>query len=103
MQKDLFATAGLSTSPAAELVLDSDQLRAWQQRLHGHQAPLFRGDHERTSQTNLFGDSRNDALCDIDPLALTPLPLTFWRWPDIHTLEQRCTSSLIDRRISNSR
>ena len=82
MQGDLFATAGLATSPAAELMLDADHLRAWQQRLHGHQAPLFRGAPESTRQTNLFGDSRNDALCSIDPLALTPLPLTFWRWPD---------------------
>ena len=58
MQGDLFASAGLATSPAAELMLDADQLQAWQQRLHGHQAPLFRGDPERTSQTTLFGDSR---------------------------------------------
>ena len=82
MQGDLFASAGLATSPAAELMLDTDQLQAWQQRLHGHQASLFRGDPERTSQTTLFGDSRSDAVRAIDPLALTPLPLTFWRWPD---------------------
>ena len=82
MQGDLFASAGLATSPAAELMLDTDQLQAWQQRIHGHQASLFRGDPERTSQTTLFGDSRSDAVRAIDPLALTPLPLTFWRWPD---------------------
>ena len=35
MQGDLFATAGLATSQAAELMLDADRLRDWQQRLHG--------------------------------------------------------------------
>ena len=55
MQGDLFATAGLAASPPAELTLDADQLRAWQQRLHHHQAPLFRGAPQSTNQTNLFG------------------------------------------------
>ena len=82
MQGDLFASAGLAASQPAELTLDAEQLRAWQQRLHGHQAPLFRGAPERTSQTTLFGDSCSAAVRAIDPLALTPLPLTFWRWPD---------------------
>ena len=82
MQGDLFATAGLAASPPAELTLDADQLRAWQQRLHHHQAPLFRGAPQSTNQTNLFGDSCSDAVSTINPLALTPLPLSFWRWPD---------------------
>ena len=82
MQGDLFATAGLAASPPAELTLDADQLRAWQQRLHHHQAPLFRGAPQSTNQTNLFGASSSDAVSAINPLALTPLPLSFWRWPD---------------------
>ena len=82
MQGDLFATAGLAASPPAELTLDADQLRAWQQRLHHHQAPLFRGAPQSTNQTNLFGASGSDAVSTINPLALTPLPLSFWRWPD---------------------
>ena len=82
MQGDLFATAGLAASPPAELTLDADQLQAWQQRLHHHQAPLFRGAPQSTNQTNLFGASSSDAVSAINPLALTPLPLSFWRWPD---------------------
>ena len=78
MQGDLFATAGLAASPPAELTLDADQLRAWQQRLHHHQAPLFRGAPQSTNQTNLFGASGSDAVSAINPLALTPLPLSFW-------------------------
>ncbi len=83
-QGDLFnpteATAG--QQPEAELPLQREQLLAWQERLHQHQAPLFRGESARLQQGSLFGDVSPDPVSAIQPLALTPLPLSFWRWPD---------------------
>ena len=88
MQGDLFASAGLPTSADPELVLLAPQLRAWQQRLHQHQAPLFRRECLASQQGDLFATNHpaatDPAATDaaaIDPLALTPLPLNFWRWP----------------------
>ena len=83
MQGDLFASAGLAASAEPELVLAAPQLRAWQQRLHQHQAPLFRRECLASQQGDLFA-ANHPAATDpaaIDPLALTPLPLNFWRWP----------------------
>ena len=89
MQGELFASAGLAASAEPELVLKTTQLRAWQLRLHQHQAPLFRGECRASQQGDLFPGSANTTATDagaddasaIDPLALTPLPLNFWRWP----------------------
>ena len=88
MQGDLFASAGLAASAEPELVLAAPQLRAWQQRLHQHQAPLFRRECLASQQGDLFATNHpaatDPAATDpaaIDPLALTPLPLNFWRWP----------------------
>ena len=90
MQGDLFTSAGLAASAEPELVLAAPQLRAWQQRLHQHQAPLFRHECHPSQQGDLFVTTTTDATATdaaatdpaaIDPLALTPLPLNFWRWP----------------------
>ena len=82
MQGDLFATTALGGSgPDPDLPLQQDQLLRWQQQLHAHQAPLFRGEPAAAGQVSLFPDAPADNAAAFDPLALTPLPLSFWRWP----------------------
>ena len=84
MQGDLFATTPLGGGgPDPNLPLQQDQLLRWQQLLHEHQAPLFRGEPAKAGQASLFPDDhdRADSAAALDPLALTPLPLSFWRWP----------------------
>ena len=73
------ATAG--QRPELDLPLQREQLLAWQERLHQHQAPLFRGESGPLQQGSLFGDVSPEPVTTIQPLALTPLPLSFWRWP----------------------
>ncbi|MEB3254649.1 MAG: GIY-YIG nuclease family protein [Synechococcus sp.] len=82
MQGDLFASGALAASSTPDLPLDGEQLLRWQTLLHQHQAPLFRGEHPASHQADLFGNGTADPAAAIDPLALTPLPLSFWRWPD---------------------
>ena len=82
MQGDLFATTALGGSgPDPDLPLQTDQLLRWQQQLHAHQAPLFRGEPAAAGQASLFPDDHADSAAALDPLSLTPLPLSFWRWP----------------------
>lgn len=83
-QGDLFKSAESSGGhqPEVELPLQRKQLRDWQQRLHHHQAPLFRGEPGPSQQGSLFGDVSQDPVTAIRPLALAPLPLSFWRWPE---------------------
>ena len=86
MQGHLFRGDALAASAPAELALQPQQLLAWQERIHGHQAALFRGEPPSDAQGDLFSTASAPATTltseAIDPLALTPLPLTFWRWPD---------------------
>ena len=82
-QGDLFQPSeGASQQPQAELPLQREQLLLWQQRLHSHQAPLFRGEPDPLQQGSLFAEASHDPASAIQPLALTPLPLSFWRWPE---------------------
>ena len=82
MQGDLFSAGAAAASPTPELPLDAQQLRRWQSLLHEHQAPLFRGEQRGSHQTDLFTPDTADPAAAIDPTALTPLALNFWRWPD---------------------
>ncbi|BEV36683.1 GIY-YIG nuclease family protein [Synechococcus sp. M16CYN] len=78
MQGELFSSPLLASTSPLDLPLTPNQLLAWQQRLHNHQAPLFRCETDSFGQADLFGII--DSTTTIDPLALTPLPLSFWRW-----------------------
>ena len=85
MQGDLFSTAPLASTSTPDLPITADQLVAWQQRLHHFQSPHFQSAHfqrdaHSSEQADLFGTFSPDAASAIDPLALTPLPLNFWRW-----------------------
>ena len=78
MQGDLFATTPLGGGgPDPNLPLQQDQLLRWQQLLHDHQAPLFRGEPAAAGQASLFPDDLTDTAAALDPLSLTPLPLSF--------------------------
>jgi hypothetical protein len=89
-QGDLFAAAPNSGDPAAmELQLNRQQLLIWQQRLSNFQQPkldaLNQGGQQTTGQINLFGGAVQgpaNTVHRLNPLALTPQHLQFWRWPE---------------------
>ena len=62
------------------------QLLSWQERLAAHQTPLFQGAERGRAQTDLLGQSANDASSSLaaalDPLSLQAQSLSFWRWPE---------------------
>ncbi|WP_255145408.1 GIY-YIG nuclease family protein [Synechococcus sp. ATX 2A4] len=87
-QLNLFGAG--SPSPASEqapsdLPLARHQLLRWQQGLADFQRPLHRS-RAGVAQRSLFGASGADAAAEqaagFDPLALAPLNLQFWRWPE---------------------
>jgi hypothetical protein len=95
-QGDLFAGDPLASGasrPAAAPPLLRHQLLAWQERVAAHQAPLFtRQTAAQTEQGLLFAASPSTgpaaaaddpaaAAAGLDPLALAPQSLSFWRWP----------------------
>lgn len=89
-QGDLFARHHADETPPTEhhraqlpelLTITAEQLQTWQSRIHGHQAPLLHGAQKHASQTALFSINGPTASPPLNPLALKPLPLSFWRWP----------------------
>jgi hypothetical protein len=100
-QGDLFAGEPLASGdilPAAAPPLLRHQLLAWQARVAAHQAPLFARQSTAPVQQGLLFDpalasgppasvdaSAADpaaAAAGLDPLALAPQSLSFWRWPN---------------------
>ncbi len=73
-------SAGLA--PRQELILSRDLLQNWQRRIQGHQADLFQGEPDIARQSSLFGSDHETVIDQLKPLQLTPLPLSFWRWPN---------------------
>jgi hypothetical protein len=102
-QGDLFAGDALAghaldggSAPPPPPPLLRRQLLAWQERVAAHQGPPFAETHASagtaSSQGSLFGPAQpNDcraipadpqaAALALDPLALAPQSLSFWRWP----------------------
>ena len=83
-QGHLFPNQVLSAelAPRQELILSRDLLQSWQRRIQGHQADLFKGEPDIARQSSLFGSDHETVIDQLKPLQLTPLPLSFWRWPN---------------------
>ncbi len=83
-QGQLFPENLLSESNAAqtnEISLSRNLLENWQKKVHRFQSELFQHPAQSPKQASLFQTSNPYGLDDFDPLKLTPLPLSFWRWP----------------------
>ncbi len=84
-QGNLFSS---STSPIgitnshAEINLSKDLLTNWQKRIYKYQENLFQLIPSNHEQGSLFPQAENTSYKTLEPLSLTPLPLSFWRWPD---------------------
>ena len=89
-QGDLFAQPlGGSSATPEDLPLQDHQLRQWQERLLAFQQPRFAAVGEGRSlaagQINLLDDAvvgPSETVQRLDPLALAPQSLQFWRWPE---------------------
>ena len=80
-QPDLFPTGDDSRLAGAPLRLRRDQLQHWQGRVGSHQQAARTGGSGH--QEELFATAQDSLLpCGIDPFALLPQPLSFWRWPE---------------------
>ncbi|WP_320674206.1 GIY-YIG nuclease family protein [Prochlorococcus sp. MIT 1341] len=90
-QGELFTPWSLpiGKKPITGTNLSSEVLKAWQKSLHNHQKNLFTGNDEKgAEQRLLFTTPPTEenpfikAAKNLNPLDLTPLPLSFWRLPE---------------------
>ncbi len=83
-QYNLFNNDGinfLDINAFQEIYIDKKIIKEWQQKIIKHQSPIFKYGYKRVNQPSLF-ESNPEVLNKIfNPIELTPLSLSFWKWP----------------------
>ena len=83
-QCDLFNNNNLNFSDKGTLqdvFIDKKIIKEWQAKIITHQSPIFKSGHIDLNQCSLFESSSDELNASFNPIELTPLPLSFWRWP----------------------
>ena len=83
-QSDLFNNNNLNFSekgPLQDVFIDKKIIKEWQAKIITHQSPIFKSGHIDVNQYSLFESSSDELNASFNPIELTPLPLSFWRWP----------------------
>jgi len=64
-----------------EIFIKKKTIKEWQEKIISHQSLIFKSRFKDVTQPSLF-ESISENLNEIfNPIQLTPLPLSFWRWP----------------------
>jgi len=64
-----------------DIFIDKKTIKEWQEKIINHQSPIFKYGYKDVNQSSLFELSPEDLNESCNPINLTPLPLSFWRWP----------------------
>tara|TARA_Y100001968_G_scaffold41530_1_gene31637 strand:- start:1354 stop:1953 length:600 start_codon:yes stop_codon:yes gene_type:complete len=71
----------LDTNHFQDIYIDKKVIKEWQSKIIHHQSPIFKYGYKNVNQTSLFESSSEEFNEPFNPIELTPLPLSFWRWP----------------------
>ena len=83
-QNNLFNNNDIKFSDAnsfQETNIDQKIIKEWQKKISNHQSPILKSGCKNINQTSLFESSSERLNETFNPIELTPLPLSFWRWP----------------------
>ena len=83
-QSNLFKNNNFNFSekgPLQDVFIDKKIIKEWQAKIITHQSPIFKSGHIDVNQYSLFESSSDELNASFNPIELTPLPLSFWRWP----------------------
>tara|TARA_Y100001968_G_scaffold314372_1_gene339644 strand:- start:51 stop:650 length:600 start_codon:yes stop_codon:yes gene_type:complete len=83
-QYDLFNNNDINFSEKAhikDIFIDKKIIKEWQEKIIIHQSPIFKYGYKDVNQSSLFESSSEELNESFNPIDLTPLPLSFWRWP----------------------
>ena len=64
-----------------EVFIQKEIIKEWQEKVINHQSPFFKSNYKDVTQTSLFESISDELNETFNPIQLTPLPLSFWRWP----------------------
>ena len=83
-QYDLFNNHDLNFSDNntfQDININKKVIKEWQKKIILHQSPIFKCGYKNINQPSLFESSSEKSYEAFNPIELTPLPLSFWRWP----------------------
>jgi hypothetical protein len=83
-QYDLFKNSDIDCSakvPFQKIFINKKIIKEWQEKIINHQNPIFKYGYKDINQPSLFESNSKELYKSFSPIELTPLPLSFWRWP----------------------
>ena len=83
-QYDLFNNKDVSfleNKNFEDINIEKKVIKEWQKKIIHHQSPIFKCGYKNTNQPSLFESDSEKSNETFNPIELTPLPLSFWRWP----------------------
>ena len=64
-----------------DVFIQAEIIKEWQEKVINHQSPFFKSNYKDVTQPSLFESISDELNETFNPIQLTPLPLSFWRWP----------------------
>jgi len=64
-----------------DVFIQKEIIKEWQEKILNHQSPFFKSNYKDVTQPSLFESISDELNETFNPIQLTPLPLSFWRWP----------------------
>ena len=64
-----------------DVFIHKEIIKEWQEKVINHQSPFFKSNYKDITQPSLFESISEELNETFNPIQLTPLPLSFWRWP----------------------
>ena len=83
-QYNLFDNDDLYSSEEStlqDIFINKKIIQEWQEKIITHQSPFFKSGYIDVNQSSLFESSSEELTETFNPNSLSPLPLSFWRWP----------------------
>ena len=83
-QYDLFNNDDFNSSGPdinQDIIINKNIIREWQEKIINYQSPIFKYGYKDINQSSLFESISEELNESFNPVELTPLPLSFWRWP----------------------
>ena len=87
-------------NPFQGIYIDKTVIKEWQNKIINHQSPIFKYGYKDLSQQSLFESSSKELNKTFNPMDLTPLPISFWRWPK--TMHEGAAVYFVMDKIMNS-
>ena len=64
-----------------DIFIQKEIIKEWQEKVTNHQSAFFKSNYKDVTQPSLFESISDELNETFNPIQLTPLPLSFWRWP----------------------